>query len=924
MDWNLFSSSTSLNIKNAFFSIVLSLIFSNTVSALTTRTWIGATGGSFNTSSNWSPNAVPSSGDSCVIIQTGYMTVNLTGNITVGALYVKETGNAKTLTLNLATFLLTINGNFNTLCSGNSTTYLYIYLGSSTAGITVNRHAFLNDGGTSKNRFYAATTSPGVFTFNGNLTIGANAYTTPGDEPDLIFNAPVSQTIIPNNTYSYFLGEDIIIGTTNNPTVNISGATIDALGCYDGGVTINGSSILDINNHYYDCFNSLGYFIMNSSASLKIAGTNEFPYGYATSTLAAGSNTYYDGTSQLVTALTYGNLYLSTSGIKTFNSSSLIEGNLTTGGTVTADINAALDINGNVLIGSGTTVLGGTSITSTVAGNWTNSGVFTKETSTISFDGSVTKTVSATSSSFTIPSSSLLTESFENAGSIPTGWSSAIITDGGIDPICTYVSASTYPSGFVASAGTYFVKFNSYTSDPTGSVRLKRTTSFSTVGKTNITVNFDWTNDNIYSNNDKVRVQYSTNGTTWTNAGSNIFRYTGVSNSWTNQSVILPVGAENQGTLYIAFLFTSDYGNDCYLDNVSVFATSTETYSGESFHVFKMNKTGGSSITLASKIMIGNSLNFTSGILTSTSTFYPEFDEDATVTGTPSNSCHVNGTVLKRTNTTSKFTYPVGNGTAYRSIATTPSGTRATVWTAKYNGVGHSDTDVEINLASILTKEYWDLNRSGSSPSNAVLEVTWIASTEVSDYSRLTIAHYDGTTDWNLIASGAVGSNTSGILTSSSAVSTFSPFTIGYTPIIPLPISLLTFDGKNKGVNKNELIWVTVEEKNNDHFTIEKSIDGIEFIEVGKKTGAGNSNFEISYTLIDSDYRNEINYYRLKQTDFDGQFTFSTIISIDNRIVSKTITKIINLLGQEVDANYRGAVIIVYSDKSVLRTVQNL
>lgn len=925
MELNNFSYSAILKFKFIFSILLLILIWSPSVSALTTRTWIGASGASFNTASNWSPNAVPSSGDSCVIIASGNMSITLSGNITVGALYIKETGNAKVLTLDVVSYLLTINGNLHTLSSGNSSTYVYLDLGSSTGGITVGRHAFLNDGGVSYNRFFGDVTSPGIFTFKGDLTIGAYAYTTPGDEPDIIFNATGTQTIIPNNTYSYFLGEDVTIGTTNNPIVNVSGATVDAVGCYDGGVTINGTSVLDINAHYFDCFSGGGYFTMNSTSSLKIAGTNEFPGNYGTYTLASGSNTYYDGTTQTVTPITYGNLYLSTSGSKTFSSSSVIAGNLTTSGTVTADVNAALDINGDVVIGSGTTVLGGSSITSTVAGNWTNSGTFTRETSTITFDGTGTSTVSASSSSFTSGGSTLLTESFENAGTIPSGWGEEIVTDGGTDPDLTFITASTYPTGFIASAGTYFVKFNSFTASSTGQSRLKRTTSFSTTGLTNIVVNFDWTKDDGYSSNaDKVNVQYSTNGTTWTTAGSDILRYSAAGDAWTSQSVTLPVGAENQATLYIAFLFTSTYGNDCYLDNVSVVGGSAvEAYTGETFNIFKINKTGAGSVTLASKIMICSSLNFTSGLITSTSSFYPEFDEDATVSGTPSNSCHVNGTVLKRTNSTTKFTYPVGNGTAYRSIATTPSGTGATVWTAKYNGIGHSDTDVEVSLESILTQEYWDLNRSGVSPANAVLEVTWIASTGVTDYTRLSIAHYDGTTDWDKINSGAVGSNTSGTLTSSSAVSTFSPFTLAYNAIVILPIELTSFSGKNVGSNNNTLVWSTATEKNNDYFSIERSNNGVDFVNVGTKNGAGNSNQEISYFLIDSDYRNEINYYRLKQVDFDGKFIYSDIISIDNRISNKTIIKIINLLGQEVDSNYRGAVIIVYSDNSVLRTVQN-
>jgi len=173
--------------------------------------------------------------------------------------------------------------------------------------------------------------------------------------------------------------------------------------------------------------------------------------------------------------------------------------------------------------------------------------------------------ISGTTSPFTI-----LTESFENAGAIPTGWGEDLDVDGNsTNAALYYVNASVNPTGFAASDGTYFVRFNSYSVTSGNSARLKQTTSFSTVGYTGLTVNFAWTQDDGYTNNDRVEVQYSTDGTTWNTAGTSITR-AGLTNEWTLQSVNLPVAAENQGTLYIAFLFTSAWGNDCHLDDVTV------------------------------------------------------------------------------------------------------------------------------------------------------------------------------------------------------------------------------------------------------------------------------------------------------------------------------------------------------------------
>ena len=131
-----------------------------------------------------------------------------------------------------------------------------------------------------------------------------------------------------------------------------------------------------------------------------------------------------------------------------------------------------------------------------------------------------------------------------------------------------------------------------------------------------------------------------------------------------------------------------------------------------------------------------------------------------------------------------------------------------------------------------------------------------------------------------------------------------------------LPIELLYFRGSEQRF-ENVLDWSTATEYNNELFTIEKSTDGIVWEAVAIVPGAGNSSNQRSYTA--SDYRVEkaINYYRLKQTDYDGRFEYSDIISIDNRRMasSKEAIRTINMIGQEVDPKYyRGMAIICYGD----------
>ncbi|MDQ3190803.1 MAG: T9SS type A sorting domain-containing protein [Bacteroidota bacterium] len=105
-----------------------------------------------------------------------------------------------------------------------------------------------------------------------------------------------------------------------------------------------------------------------------------------------------------------------------------------------------------------------------------------------------------------------------------------------------------------------------------------------------------------------------------------------------------------------------------------------------------------------------------------------------------------------------------------------------------------------------------------------------------------------------------------------------------------LPIELLSFKGKKVG-KENLLDWTTQTEINNDYFTLERSSDGREFISLGKIKGAGNSQTPKDYNFMDKKPQEGINYYRLKQTDFDGTVSYSELIPLEN--VSERIVQAI-------------------------------
>lgn len=69
--------------------------------------------------------------------------------------------------------------------------------------------------------------------------------------------------------------------------------------------------------------------------------------------------------------------------------------------------------------------------------------------------------------------------------------------------------------------------------------------------------------------------------------------------------------------------------------------------------------------------------------------------------------------------------------------------------------------------------------------------------------------------------------------------------------------------------------------KNNDFFTIERSVDGVNFEEIGKVSGNGNSSKINNYKLTDFEPLKGVSYYRLKQTDFDGGFEYFNLITVN-------------------------------------------
>ena len=115
--------------------------------------------------------------------------------------------------------------------------------------------------------------------------------------------------------------------------------------------------------------------------------------------------------------------------------------------------------------------------------------------------------------------------------------------------------------------------------------------------------------------------------------------------------------------------------------------------------------------------------------------------------------------------------------------------------------------------------------------------------------------------------------------------------------------------------------WATASELNNDFFTVERSVDGLTWEVVDLVNGSGTTPLRNDYSTQDPRPYSSLSYYRLKQTDFDGAFEYADILSVFNGNEAVQLIKVINIIGQEVEQNTKGLVILVFSNGETLKII---
>ncbi len=139
-----------------------------------------------------------------------------------------------------------------------------------------------------------------------------------------------------------------------------------------------------------------------------------------------------------------------------------------------------------------------------------------------------------------------------------------------------------------------------------------------------------------------------------------------------------------------------------------------------------------------------------------------------------------------------------------------------------------------------------------------------------------------------------------------------------------LPIELLSFD-----VDGNEdylnFIWVTASEINVNEYQIEYTYDGETFHKLISILGGGNSNHTIEHKHTTRNiFEEPMVYFRLVEVDFDGYIKKFNLVSFkNNKLYNKEVVAYYDLMGNPVDKGVDGFVIILYSDGSTEKIINN-
>ncbi len=360
-----------------------------------------------------------------------------------------------------------------------------------------------------------------------------------------------------------------------------------------------------------------------------------------------------------------------------------------------------------------------------------------------------------------------------------------------------------------------------------------------------------------------------------------------IAGNWTSTATF------NEGTELVTFDGTADQ--------------TINTAGGETFYNWTINKASGK-VIMDTDVDLTNVLTLTAGACDlNSNTLTLNLQNTAAILRTAGyviSDQTDNSSKLVRNigSTMDTFLYPFGKSDGvyipFSLVAT--SGdlgyvTLSTYATGSNNLPWPTAPDVVANLNSVINAlpdnrdntidRFWQIDKSGPSGTanlNFSYSQTEVSGNVSASENLLEAQRYNTSTNKWEQAIAAQTANATNNTVQVLGVSSFSPWSLAISSA-PLPITLVEFNAILRD-NETELTWATSAQINNDFFTLEKSTDAKTFVPFATIAGAGTNNSLLSYYERDYEVADGITYYRLKQTDFNGDYTYSNIVPVNKTV----------------------------------------
>lgn len=309
------------------------------------------------------------------------------------------------------------------------------------------------------------------------------------------------------------------------------------------------------------------------------------------------------------------------------------------------------------------------------------------------------------------------------------------------------------------------------------------------------------------------------------------------------------------------------------LDSQYIFSTGA-------FNNLTINKTAGPAL-LAGNVTVNNTLGFTTGKLWLMNNNLT-MGSTATITGASATNYIIAdgaGTLIQPVANGSNKAFPVGTAAQYipATVALT-AGSVADNISVRVLDNAYSDGDTGPAVTSGAVDATWLIGESVAGGSNATITLQWPGVLELPGFTRSAsrLAHYLSNS-WDYGPGDLAAAGTDPYTLTRAGFTSFSPFAV--SSMLALPVTWLNISGKNKG-RDNEVSWSTANETNNEYFVVEVSLNGRDFTEAGRVPGANNSLYEQHYTFLHKNVSYTEAWYRIKQVDINGRFSYSRVIKI--------------------------------------------